>query len=72
MKKIMLAMVVVALILGALNYHIIRMDKGFKILKKADLSFKHTFVDARGAKKIKLYLNPALARSGIKKLNPLD
>jgi hypothetical protein len=44
------------------------MDSSIKLLKKADLTFDNTFVDARGAKKYKLYLNPALAEAGVKDL----
>ena len=43
------------------------MDKNVKILKKAELTFNNTFVDARGAKKFKLFLNPSLVKAGIKK-----
>ena len=68
MKKTTLILVVtVALIFTALNYHFILMDKNVKILKKVKLTFNNTFVDARGAKKIKLFLNPSLVKAGIKK-----
>jgi hypothetical protein len=43
------------------------MDKNFKILKKVKLTFNNTFVDARGAKKFRLLLNPSLVKAGIKK-----
>lgn len=69
MKKIAIIVVILAaLTFGVLNYHFILMDKSIKILKKTDLTFDNTFVDARGAKKYKLYLNPALAKAGIKDL----
>ena len=32
------------------------------------MTFENTFVDARGAKKIKLILKPALVKAGIKEL----
>ena len=68
MKKTALILVVtVALIFTALNYHFILMDKNVKILKKVELTFNNTFVDARGAKKFKLFLNPSLVKAGIKK-----
>jgi len=63
---------ITVLIIGALNYHIIRTDRGFRILKKANISILYTCVDARGAKILKLYLNPALVRSGIESLNPFE
>jgi len=67
MKKALLILVVtVALIFTALNYHFILMDKNVKILKKVKLTFNNTFVDARGAKKFKLFLNPSLVKAGIK------
>jgi len=68
MKKALLILVVtVALIFTALNYHFILMDKNVKILKKVKLTFNNTFVDARGVKKFKLFLNPSLVKAGIKK-----
>jgi len=68
MKKALLILVVtVAMIFTALNYHFILMDKNVKILKKVELTFNNTFVDARGAKKFKLFLNPSLVKAGIKK-----
>jgi len=67
MKKALLILIVtVALIFTALNYHFILMDKNVKILKKVKLTFNNTFVDARGAKKFKLFLNPSLVKAGIK------
>ena len=67
MKKAVLILVVtVALIFTALNYHFILMDKNVRILKKVELTFNNTFVDARGAKKFKLFLNPSLLKAGIR------
>jgi hypothetical protein len=37
-------------------------------LKKVDLTFESTFVDARGTKKIKLYFDPTLVKAGVKDL----
>jgi hypothetical protein len=69
MKKVFIIIAIAGiLILGTVNYHFILLDNGLKILKKADMAFENTFVDARGAKKIKLILNPALIKSGIKNL----
>ncbi len=65
MKRILILVIVCGLVFGALNYHFILMDKSIKILKKSDLTFNDTFVDARGVKKIKLYLNPALVKAGV-------
>jgi len=55
-----------ALAYGVLNYHFILMDKGVKVLKKVDLTFQDSFVDARGEKKINLLLKPSLVKAGIK------
>jgi len=68
MKKTLLILTItVAFIFTALNYHFILMDKKIKILKKVKLTFSNTLVDARGAKKIKLLLNPSLVKAGIRK-----
>ena len=70
-KKILIVIVLIiagALVFGALNYHFILLDRTIKILKKADLSLSNTFVDARGTKKFKLYLNPSLVKAGVKDL----
>lgn len=69
MKKILIMLIIAgALAFGALNYHFILMDKDIRVLKKVDLTFDKTFVDARGAKKIKLYLDPSLVKAGVKNL----
>ena len=52
----------------ALNYHFILLVGDTKVLKKTELTFDKTFVDARGTKKLKLYLDPVLVRAGIKDL----
>ncbi len=68
-KKILVAVViVVGLTLGALNYHFILTDDGPKVLKKAELTPKYTFIDARGIKKHKLLTNPSLLKAGFKDL----
>jgi len=35
-------------------------------LKKTDMTFDDTFIDARGEKRASLYLNPALIKAGIR------
>ena len=68
MNKVLLILVITgALFFAAFNYHFILMDKNVKILKKVELTFTNTFVDARGAKKFKLLLNPSLLKAGIRK-----
>ena len=67
MKKIIVViLIVVGLGFGALNYHFVLTDNGPKILKKADLTFAYTFVDARGIKKHRLLTNSALLKAGVK------
>jgi len=69
MKKVAVALLIVAaLVFGTLNYHFILLDSNLKILKKVNYTFKDTFVDARGSKKYKLLLNPALVKAGVKDL----
>lgn len=69
MKKIIILLVVAAVLTaGALNFHFILMGSKVKILKKVDLTFEDTFVDARGVNRVKLYLKPALVEAGIKDL----
>jgi hypothetical protein len=53
---------------GMARYHFILMDTDIRALKKAKLGWAYTFVDARGAKRLKLVLNPGLARAGLKEL----
>jgi len=67
MKKLLVLLIVAgALAFGVLNYHFILMDKGVKVLKKVDLTFQDSIVDARGGKKINLLLKPSLVKAGIK------
>ena len=68
MKKVIFLSIVVSLVFVALNYHFILMDSSMKILKKTEMTFGDTFVDARGVNKAKLYLKPALVKAGIKDL----
>ena len=69
MKKTLIIIIIAgALVFGILNYHFILLDSSIKILKKADITFSNNFVDARGSKKYKLYLNPSLVKAGIKDL----
>jgi hypothetical protein len=67
MKKFLILLIIAgALAYGMLSYHFILMDKGVKVLKKLELTFQDTFVNARGEKKIKLLLKPSLVKAGIK------
>jgi len=68
MKKLLVLLIFTgaALAYGVLSYHFILMDKGVKVLKKVELTYQDTFVDARGGNKFKLLLNPSLVKAGIK------
>lgn len=69
MKHVLLIMFILGgLIFGALNYHVILLDNSLKILKKPQMTLDSTFVDARGTKKFKLLLDPALMRAGFNDL----
>jgi hypothetical protein len=67
MKNILIAVVVLAALclFGALNYHVILFDDEIKILRKVDLTFTDTVVDARGMNRFKLVTRPNLVRAGI-------
>jgi len=67
MRKVLVILLVAgALTFGALSYHFILFDEGIKILRKTELTFEDTFVDAGGAKKLQLLFKPALINAGIK------
>lgn len=66
MKKILILLIAGVLVLSVLNFHFILTDSGPRVLKKAALTFKHTFVDARGMKKHRLLTTPALVKAGMK------
>ncbi len=68
MKKIVALFVAAALVACALNFHFIYLGKNLKILRKTTMTFEDTFIDARGSKKFKLLLKPALVKAGIKDL----
>ena len=69
MKKLIAVLVLAALLAyGALNYHFIWTDSGLRVLRKVELTLEDTFVDARGDKKVKLLLNPALMKAGLREL----
>ncbi|MGE0087059.1 MAG: hypothetical protein AB7S75_21865 [Desulfococcaceae bacterium] len=69
MKYLIVVIAVVAAVaFGSLNYHFVHVDGGMKVMKKTEMSLENTYVDARGANRYKLYLNPALLKAGIKDL----
>lgn len=67
MKQVLYALLLAgALTVGALNYHFILLDDAIKILKKTEVTFEDTFVDARGSGKLQLLFKPALIKAGVK------
>lgn len=68
MKQMAGLLVLVGLIWVLFNFHFILLDAQLKILPKSHFTLDNTFVDARGAKKVRLLLNPELARAGFKDL----
>jgi hypothetical protein len=69
MKGLLLLVAVLgALAYGMFNYHVIRTDDGVRFLKKAEPTLEDVYIDARGANRAKLILNPALLRAGIKEI----
>ncbi len=50
---------------GLLSYHFILLDDTVKIIRKSNIGYENTFVDARGAKKLKMLLEPDLIEAGI-------
>ncbi len=70
MKKIVALLIILigGTAYASLNYHFIRMDSGFEVLKKVELTLEDTYIDARGVKKLKLLTKPSLIKAGIKDL----
>ena len=66
MKKLVGLGVLIGVVWALLRFHFILLDSRLKVLPKADLTLAQTFVDARGAKKMRLLLDPALVKAGIK------
>jgi hypothetical protein len=66
MKKIIIVLcLALAAGYGLLSYHFILLDDTVKIVKKSNIRYENTFVDARGAKKLKMLLEPDLIEAGI-------
>ena len=66
MKKIIIGLAILAAAgYGLLSYHFVLLDSSLKILKKTNLAYEDTFVDARGAKMLELALKPDLIAAGI-------
>lgn len=66
MKKIIVMLVIAAVAgYGLLSYHFVLFDNSLKILKKTGARYEHTFVDARGMKKLELATKSDLLAAGI-------
>lgn len=69
MKQITFMLILAALVgYGLLSYHFVLFDESLQILKKTEPRYQHTFVDARGVKKLEIALKPDLIAAGINNL----
>lgn len=68
MKKMVGGLLLMGVVWALFHFHFILFDDRIKILAKAHYTLDSTFVDARGAKKIRLLLNPDLAKAGFQKI----
>lgn len=69
MKKIIIGLIVAAAAgYGLLSYHFIILDSGVKVLKKTNMRYENSVIDARGSKKLELPLKPDLIAAGINEL----
>lgn len=66
LKKIIALGLLIGVTYGVLSYHFILLDNGVKILRKTKLHYANTFVDGRGIKEMKLFLEPDLLEAGIR------
>ena len=66
LKKIVGICVLIGVAWALLRFHFILLDSRVKVLAKSDLTLAQTFVDARGAKKMRLLLDPDLVKAGLK------
>ncbi|MBU0945318.1 MAG: hypothetical protein KJ804_10035 [Proteobacteria bacterium] len=66
MKKSIVGLIIAAAAgYGLLSYHFVLLDSSLKVLKKTNIRYENTFVDARGNKKFNLALQPDLIAAGI-------
>jgi hypothetical protein len=68
MKKIIFIMLMGFAVYGYFGYHFILFNSSVKVLKKVEFTSEDTFIDARGAKALKLLFKPSLAKAGFKDL----
>lgn len=68
MKKLVGVCVLAGVVWTLLHFHFILLDSRIKVLAKTNLTLAQTFVDARGAKKLRLLLDPDLVSAGIKNI----
>jgi hypothetical protein len=68
MKKWVGVFVLVGLVWSLFRFHFILLDNRIKVLVKSKLTLDQTFVDARGAKKMRLLLDPDLLKAGLNDL----
>ena len=68
MKKWVGFFILVGLVWSLFRFHFILLDHRIKVLAKSKLTLDQTFVDARGAKKMRLLLDPDLVKAGLNDL----
>ena len=68
MKKWVGFFILVGLVWSLFRFHFILLDNRIKVLGKSKLTLDQTFVDARGAKKMRLLLDPDLVKAGLNDL----
>ena len=68
MKKALGLLLVIGVVWALFNFHFVLLDARLKVIPKTHYTLDHTFVDARGAKKIRLLMNPGLVNAGFREL----
>ena len=68
MKKVVCIVILLGLVWSLFHFHFILLDSRIEVLTKSKMTLDQTFIDARGAKKVRLFLDPALLKAGISDL----
>jgi len=68
MKKVVCIGILLGLVGSLLHFHFILLDSRIEVLTKSEMTLDQTFIDARGAKKVRLFLDPVLLKAGISDL----
>lgn len=68
MKKVVCIAILLGLVWSLFRFHFILFDSRIEVLTKSNMTLDQTFIDARGAKKVRLFLDPVLLDAGIRDL----